>query len=395
MRVAAEHLQLLGVLREVGEEALGVGRVEHLLDGVQRLHHHLPVLVAQLPQQDRTHHARVQRLTRCRETRQLVLGGLGTHALRRAQLLHQLPLIAAVRHRRTRLHHRRRVHGCGGSRRRCGSRLAAEQTARGLRGRSRRSGSRRSSGSRSAVATGRLGLRGSGGLEGSSGLSGRLERTRGLSRLRLGSTTEGAASTVQPVVLGSGRSARAATHALHGGGSGAAHRSTGERVHRAHRVVAVAQRLVEQVVHRLASRRLDGDVHRVSLQRIQRTREIEAVADHLVVRTHLALEVHATIHNQILRFLPFSTPTLIIFRAFSFTFGSDFFTRGTNRPTRSLHLAGPPQVESTRHSPHTLLLTNSFNTKPGVGVSSEDVPFDTRFRSLIVFFVAILFRVLL
>ena len=81
----------------------------------------------------------------------------------------------------------------------------------------------------------------------------------------------------------------------------------------------------------------------------------------------------------------------MIFRAFNFTLGSDFFTRGMSKPTRSWQVFCPFQVESIqiKLSIH-YLLTSSFRIKPGVGVSSEEVPFVTRFLSLIVFFVAII-----
>ena len=79
----------------------------------------------------------------------------------------------------------------------------------------------------------------------------------------------------------------------------------------------------------------------------------------------------------------------MIFRAFNLTLGSDFFTRGMSKPTRSWQVFCPFQVESTQiKSTLHYLLTSSFRIKPGVGVSSEEVPFVTRFLSLIVFFVA-------
>ena len=80
----------------------------------------------------------------------------------------------------------------------------------------------------------------------------------------------------------------------------------------------------------------------------------------------------------------------MIFRAFNLTLGSDFFTRGMSKPTRSWQVFCPFQVESIQiKSTIHHLLTSSFRIKPGVGVSSEEVPFVTRFLSLIVFFVAI------
>ena len=299
MVVGAQRLELLGVLLEVRLESVRVRRVQDLLDGVQRLHHHLPVLVGQLAQQDWAHHRRVQGLAGAREARQLVLGGLGAHSLRRAQLLHQLALVASVRHRRSRLDHgglvrRRRGHRSGRRRGLARKHAASARLLRGLRrlggsghGRLRRGG---------AVAARRLRLRRLGLAEGTRGGQGGLRRLRG----RGGVAAEGALGAAEPVVLGGGRGARATADALHARLGLRGHRGAREGVHGAGEVGAVTKRLVEEVVDGLLGRRLDGHVHSITLQRVQRARERQAVLDELVVGAHFLLEIDTTIHDQVL-----------------------------------------------------------------------------------------------
>ena len=304
--VGAQRLELLGVLLEIGLEAVRVGRLQNLLDRVQRLHHHLPVLVRQLAQQDRTHHRRVQRLARAREARQLVLRRLRTHSLRRAQLLHQLALVAAVRHRRSRLDHGRLVRRGRCHRRRSGL-LASEHPGGSRRLLLRLLGSglrlRLRLRSRSAITAGRLGLLGLG-LGLAEGTGSRSRGLRGLGRSR-GIATEGTLGTAEPVVLRRGRGARTSANALHTGLGLGGHGGTREGVDGTSGVGAVAETLVEEVVDGLLGSGLDGHVDSIALQRVQRTGEGQTVLDKLVVSTHLSLEINTTIHNQVLKMRTF------------------------------------------------------------------------------------------
>ena len=298
MVVGPQRLQLLRVLLEVGLEAVRVGGVQDLLNRVQSLHHHLPVLIRELSEQDGTHHRRVQRLAGVGKASQLVLGGFGTHALGSAQLLHQLPLVASIGHRGARLDHRRRVHG-GSRGHGLRSGLATEQTrARGRRGGSGLLGGLSGLGGlrcRSSVATSGLEL----GLSKRSRGSG-LRRLEGLRR-RLAVGSKSTLRTVQPVVLGSRGRTRTTSDALHAGLRLGGNRGSRKRVHGTLRVRTVAETLVEEVVNGLLGGGLDSNIHRITLQRIERPSEGEAIPNKLVVSTHFSLEIDTAVYDKILQ----------------------------------------------------------------------------------------------